>query len=155
MRLKTSAAPSLAAFSPLRRGCPAALGLGRSPAAEQIYQRLQRRSFPWNQTDCGPGGAACAHSTCSHVHSACAVHPHLLLCSVASLVFFSPHLFVLWASCSMLYVPVVISEQTANRAHGTRAPGHLAAPEASGQIYNSTARSLLARSYIIHNAYSY
>jgi hypothetical protein len=29
-------------------------GPGRSPAAEQIYQRLQRRSFPWNQTDRRP-----------------------------------------------------------------------------------------------------
>jgi hypothetical protein len=53
VRLKTRYLPLPAPFW-ARRLPPAALGPGRPPAAAQIYQRLQRRSFPWNQTDCGP-----------------------------------------------------------------------------------------------------
>ena len=53
MRLKTRSLLLPAPFW-ARRLPPAALGPGRSPAAEQIYQRLQRRSFPWNQTDRRP-----------------------------------------------------------------------------------------------------
>jgi hypothetical protein len=50
---------------------PAALGLGRSPAAEKIYQRLQRRSFPWNQTDCRPvPGTCCVLATSSSLTGA-------------------------------------------------------------------------------------
>ena len=64
MRLKTRPRLLPAPFW-ARRLPPAALGPGRSPAASQIYQRLQWRSFPWNQTDRRPGPAISSRAPCA------------------------------------------------------------------------------------------